>query len=117
MKGFLSHCGWNSVLESMCAGVPILAWPMMADQPLNAKMVEEELKIGLRIDGPPFRGGGSGLVRWEEVERKVRKLMEGEGGDEARRKVREMAEAARQAMEEGGSSWHALNSVINEICK
>ncbi|KAK4759904.1 hypothetical protein SAY87_023035 [Trapa incisa] len=92
MKGFLSHCGWNSVLEcgwnsvleSICAGVPILAWPMMAEQPLNAKMVEEELKMGLRIDGPAFRGGGGGggLVRWEEVEIKVRELMDGEGGEE-----------------------------------
>ena len=41
VQGFLSHCGWNSVLESICAGVPILAWPMLAEQPLNARMVVE----------------------------------------------------------------------------
>ncbi|GAB2246490.1 hypothetical protein Droror1_Dr00001983 [Drosera rotundifolia] len=39
VTGFLSHRGWNSVLESVCAGVPILGWPMMAEQHLNAKMV------------------------------------------------------------------------------
>lgn len=106
------------MLESICARVPILAWPVMADQPLNAKMVEEELRIGLRIVGPPFReGGGGSLVRWEEVERKVRELMAGDEGKEARRKVMEIAEAARQAVEEGGSSWNNLNSLINELFK
>lgn len=115
MKGFLSHCGWNSVIESICAGVPILAWPMMADQPLNAKMVEEELGIGLRVNGLPFKGG-VGLVRCDEVERKVRELMEGERGKEARRKARDLAEAARRAVEDGGSSWQTLNSLLKETC-
>ncbi|XP_039158609.1 UDP-glycosyltransferase 90A1-like [Eucalyptus grandis] len=50
VQGFLSHCGWNSVLESLCAGVPILAWPMMAEQPLNARMVAEEMGAGLRVE-------------------------------------------------------------------
>ncbi|CAK9161336.1 unnamed protein product [Ilex paraguariensis] len=47
---FLSHCGWNSVIENKCAKVQILAWPMMAEQPLNARMVMEEIKIGLRVE-------------------------------------------------------------------
>ncbi|KAF3634997.1 putative UDP-glycosyltransferase 90A1-like [Capsicum annuum] len=49
IQGFLSHCGWNSVLESVCAKVPILALPFMAEQHINARMVTEELGVGLRI--------------------------------------------------------------------
>ncbi|XVF60340.1 hypothetical protein PTKIN_Ptkin08bG0037200 [Pterospermum kingtungense] len=58
VKWLLSHCGWNSVLESICAGVPILAWPMLAEQPLNARMVVEELKAGIRLQTC------DGKVRW-----------------------------------------------------
>ncbi|KAJ0260957.1 Glycosyltransferase [Hirschfeldia incana] len=71
VKGFLSHCGWNSAQESICAGVPMLAWPMMAEQPLNAKLVVEELKVGVRIETED--GSGVGLVTREELSRKVYK--------------------------------------------
>ncbi|KAL4577944.1 hypothetical protein LXL04_014059 [Taraxacum kok-saghyz] len=50
VKGFVSHCGSNSVLESICSEVPILAWPIMAEQPLNARMVVEEIKIDLQVE-------------------------------------------------------------------
>lgn len=110
VTGFLSHCGWNSVLESICAKVPILAWPMMAEQPLNARMVTDDIKVGLRVDKC-----NDGLVRNEELEKKVKELMEGEMGKEARKKVREMGQAALEAVEEGGSSWHTLNQLIDQI--
>ncbi|KAA8530253.1 hypothetical protein F0562_004962 [Nyssa sinensis] len=113
VQGFLSHCGWNSVLESMCAKVPLLAWPMMAEQPLNARLVTEELKVGLRVE--TCNGSVRGFVKWEGLVKTVRELMEGEMGKEARRKVKEVGEAAKKAMEEGGSSWSTLNELINEI--
>ena len=69
VKGFLSHCGWNSAQESICTGVPLLAWPMMAEQPLNAKLVVEELKVGVRIE--TVDGSVEGLVTREELSRKV----------------------------------------------
>lgn len=69
VKGFLSHCGWNSALESICVGVPLLAWPMMAEQPLNAKLVVEELKIGVRIETKD--GTVNGFVTREELSLKV----------------------------------------------
>ncbi|KAF8399274.1 hypothetical protein HHK36_015139 [Tetracentron sinense] len=100
--GFMSHCGWNSVLESICACVPILAWPMMAEQHLNARMVAEELGVGLRILAES--GSVRGFVKWENIEKMVRELMEGGKGKEVRKKVKEIGEAARRAMEEGGSS-------------
>nr|AYC63493.1 UDP-glycosyltransferase [Scoparia dulcis] len=113
VQGFLSHCGWNSVLEGICAEVPIVAWPMMADQFLNAKMVEEEIKIGVRVntvDGTP-----KGFVRRESLKNTVVEVMEGEKGKELRDKVKEVAEEARKAMAEGGSSWHELNGIVDEI--
>ncbi|CAI0455364.1 unnamed protein product [Linum tenue] len=111
--GFLSHCGWNSVMESVCAGVAMLAWPMMAEQPLNARMVAEEVKVGIRVEG----SGRTGFVRRGALEKAVRELMAGEKGKEVRRNAKEYAEKAMQAMEEGsGSSWKTLNLLIDELC-
>ncbi|KAL7221212.1 hypothetical protein ACSBR1_023209 [Camellia fascicularis] len=50
VQGFLSHCGWNSVLESVCAEVPILAWLMVAEKHLNERMLVEEIKVCLRVE-------------------------------------------------------------------
>nr|AUI41134.1 uridine 5'-diphospho-glucosyltransferase 20 [Rhodiola rosea] len=109
VKGFLSHCGWNSVTESLCAGVPILAWPMMAEQHLNARMVVEELKVGVRAE--TCDGTVRGFVKAEGVERSVKRLF---GDDEVRRRVAEVKEMAAAAVAEGGSSWRALTELIDE---
>ncbi|KAL8457739.1 hypothetical protein ACS0TY_035559 [Phlomoides rotata] len=114
VKGFLSHCGWNSVIESISAGVPILALPFMAEQHMNARFVVEELGAGLRI--MPNGGSVRGFVAAEEVERKVREMMGGEEGVAARRKVAEYAAATSDAMKEGGSSVRTLDLLIDEMC-
>ncbi|KAK4417748.1 UDP-glycosyltransferase 90A1 [Sesamum alatum] len=115
VQGFLSHCGWNSVLEGICAEVPILAWPMMAEQHLNARMVEEEIKIGFRVN--TVDGSAKGFVTSKSLTYTVLELMEGEKGKTVREKVKEVAKAARKAMAEGGSSWHALNNILSETLK
>ncbi|KAI4346998.1 hypothetical protein L6164_007852 [Bauhinia variegata] len=114
VKGFLSHCGWNSVLESICAGVPILAWPVMAEQHLNVRMVEEEMKVGFRV--PTCNGSVRGFVKWEGLTEQVRDLMEGEKGKKARNKVQQLAAVANKAVQEGGSSCQALDSLIRQMC-
>ncbi|KAM5581609.1 UDP-glycosyltransferase 90A1-like [Rosa sericea] len=114
VEGFLSHCGWNSAMEAICAGVPILAWPMMAEQPLNARMVVEEIKVGLRVE--TCDGSVRGFVKAEGLEKMVKKLMEGQEGEVVRKKVKEVGEVARKAVEEGGSSWQTLQSLIDEAC-
>ncbi|KAK6928332.1 UDP-glucuronosyl/UDP-glucosyltransferase [Dillenia turbinata] len=113
VKGFLSHCGWNSVMESICAKVPILAWPMMAEQHLNARMVVEEVKIGLRVE--TVDGTVRGFVKWEGLEKMVKELMEGEMGINLSKNVKELGDMARKAMEEGGSSGKTLDLLVNDV--
>ncbi|XP_062153314.1 UDP-glycosyltransferase 90A1-like [Alnus glutinosa] len=113
VQGFLSHCGWNSVLESICAGVPILAWPMLAEQPLNARMVAEEIKVGLRVE--TVDGSVRGFVKWEGLEKMVKELMEGEMGKEVRKKVKEFAMMAKKAVDDGGSSSRTMDLLIDEL--
>ncbi|KAK1436691.1 hypothetical protein QVD17_02473 [Tagetes erecta] len=111
--GFLSHCGWNSVLESMCAGLPILAMPLMAEQHLNARMVVEEIGMGLRLwpNGMVARG----IVGSKEVAKMVVELMEGDGGKRVRKRVNEVREVALGAMKVNGSSSSTLDSLIDHV--
>ncbi|KAH0648274.1 hypothetical protein KY285_033522 [Solanum tuberosum] len=88
IKGYLSHCGWNSILESICAKVLILALPFVVEQHLNARMVTEEIGVGLRI--MPRNGLVRGFVEAEEVEKMVRELMEGEKGEMVRKNWEKM---------------------------
>ncbi|KAK1359528.1 Glycosyltransferase [Heracleum sosnowskyi] len=114
VKGFLSHCGWNSALESICAKVPILGWPMMAEQPLNVRMVVEEIKVGLRVE--TCDGTVRGFVKWEGLSKMVKELMEGEMGKVVRKNVEEIGDAAAKAvLEESGSSWKYLDHLIEDI--
>ncbi|KAI5440931.1 UDP-glycosyltransferase 43 [Lathyrus oleraceus] len=111
--GFVSHCGWNSILESLWYGVPIATWPVYAEQQMNAfEMVRElGLAVEIRLD---YRVG-SDLVRAEEVENGVSKLMN--GSDEVRKKVKEMSEKCRVALTDNGSSYTNLVSLIQELTK
>ncbi|WVZ64578.1 hypothetical protein U9M48_014076 [Paspalum notatum var. saurae] len=116
VRGFLSHCGWNSVLESVTAGVPLAAWPMHADQPFNARLLVDELKIAVRVqtNDRTLRG----LVTSEEVSKVVKVLMLGAGaeGERAAMRVAELSARAKEAMAERGPSWEALKDMINELC-
>uniref|UniRef100_A0A0A8ZQ30 Glycosyltransferase n=1 Tax=Arundo donax TaxID=35708 RepID=A0A0A8ZQ30_ARUDO len=114
VRGFLSHCGWNSVLESVAAGVPLAVWPMHADQPFNAKFLVSELKIAVRVQTSD--GTIRGLVTSEEVSKVVRALMVGEEGVEMAKNVVELSKGAKEALAGGGSSWKAVEDMISELC-
>ncbi|KZV38320.1 zeatin O-glucosyltransferase-like [Dorcoceras hygrometricum] len=110
--GFLSHCGWNSCMESISMGVPIAAWPMHSDQPRNAVLITEILKIGVTVKG---WGSGGESVRSCGVERALRKLMVSEEGDEMRRRAARLGGAVRNAVAEGGAAQLELESFISHI--
>ena len=71
---FMTHCGWNSTLEGIMAGLPLLCWPLYAEQRLNKVLIVEEMKFGVVL-----RGYDDEVVKAEEVEAKVRWVMEGAG--------------------------------------
>jgi hypothetical protein len=103
--GFVTHCGWNSVLEAVCAGVPMVAWPLYAEQRLNRVILVEEIGIAL-----PMKESESGFVSTAEVEKQVRELMEPESdeGRSIRERILSMKNEAKAALCEGGSSCMAL---------
>ncbi|KAA8526164.1 hypothetical protein F0562_007736 [Nyssa sinensis] len=105
--GFVSHCGWNSTLESIWCGVPVATWPLYAEQQMNAfELVRElglavELKLDYRRDSF-WSSDEVGLLTAEEIESGIRQVMI---DGEIRKKVKEMKEKSRVAMMEGGSSY------------
>nr|UTM61880.1 UDP-glycosyltransferase 20354 [Pueraria montana var. lobata] len=104
--GFLTHCGWNSVLESVVNGVPLVAWPLYAEQKMNAVFVTEVVKVALR---PTV--GENGLVEREEIASVVKILMEGEEGKKLLHRMKELKEAAATAITENGSSTMQISQL------
>ncbi|CAK9168792.1 unnamed protein product [Ilex paraguariensis] len=92
--GFVSHCGWNSIMESMKFGVPIIAMPMHIDQPVNARMVEE---VGVSME---VVRDGIGRLHREEIAKVIRKVVVDNSGEVVRRKARELSEKIRLKGEE-----------------
>jgi len=109
----VSHCGWNSIVESLWYGVPIDTWPVYAEQQMNVFEMVRELGLAVEIRLDYMMGGD--LVRAEEVESGVTILMN--NSDEIRRKVKEMSEMYRVALMDNGSSYTNLVSLIQELTK
>ncbi|XP_078152077.1 UDP-glycosyltransferase 73C4-like [Carex rostrata] len=119
--GFLTHSGWNSTIESICNGVPMITWPHFGDQFLNEIFVVDVLKIGIRIGVDKSIVWGSEksdeiMVRRDDVERKVLELMDEEKeGMERKVRARELGDKAKKAMEEGGSSYKKIELLIQVV--
>ncbi|KAL3623359.1 hypothetical protein CASFOL_032175 [Castilleja foliolosa] len=113
--GFLTHCGWNSTLEGVCAGVPMITWPMFAEQFYNEKFIVSVLGIGVRV-GVESCMNSEGLVKCDQVRVAIEKVMdESEDGVERRKKAKEIAKMAGNAVEEGASSFLNLTNLIQDV--
>ncbi|KAK4271288.1 hypothetical protein QN277_019999 [Acacia crassicarpa] len=108
--GFLTHCGWNSMTESLCAGKPVVCWPFFAEQQTNCRYACVEWGIGMEV-GP--------VVEREEVRRVVVEVMEGssEKGREMKEKALEWKKKAEAATRPGGSSYQNLEKVLDMLLK
>ncbi|RDX58704.1 Hydroquinone glucosyltransferase, partial [Mucuna pruriens] len=101
--GFLTHCGWNSILESVVSGVPFIAWPLFAEQRMNAFMLQNDVKVALRPNV-----SDNGLVLRQEIVSVVKCLMEGEEGKKLRYRIKDLQEAAAKSLAENGSSTNHI---------
>ncbi|EEF42833.1 UDP-glycosyltransferase 73C12-like [Ricinus communis] len=116
--GFLTHCGWNSTLEGLCAGIPMITWPLFAEQFYNERFIVQILKIGVRLGSEFSVKLSEEKKSWEEVKRAIDQLMdEAEEGEERRKRAEELGKMARKAIEEGGSSHLNMISLIEDIKK
>ncbi|WCJ17960.1 UDP-glycosyltransferase 88A1 [Euphorbia peplus] len=109
--GFVTHCGWNSVLEAIWAGIPMVAWPLYAEQRINRIAMVQDMKIALSMDESEHE-----LVTALEVEKKVSQLMDAESSKLVRQQIIFMKHAAMEALSEGGSS-HVNLSKLMELLK
>ncbi|CAM0958630.1 unnamed protein product [Alopecurus aequalis] len=104
---FITHSGWNSTLESICAGVPVISWPSGGDQQTNCRYQCKEWGVGLEMDGHVRRDSVSGLVT---------ELMEGGRGREMRKKAQEWKEkAAKATTKHTGSSRRNFDNLLRDV--
>lgn len=116
--GFVTHCGWNSCIEGASAGVPMITWPLFAEQFSNEKLIVDVLKIGIAIGAKICHDmeGERTMVSKEEIRRTVNELMgRGEEADGRRQRAWELGKLARRAVEEGGSSYNDISGLIKDL--
>ncbi|BFG42558.1 hypothetical protein CerSpe_288320 [Prunus speciosa] len=107
---FVTHCGWNSTLEALSLGVPMVAVPQWTDQSTNARFIMDVWKMGLKAQADE-----KGIVRREEIANCVREILEGERGKEIRKNASKWKELAKNAVDEGGSSDKNIDEFIAKL--
>ncbi|CAB4270867.1 unnamed protein product [Prunus armeniaca] len=103
---FFSHNGWNSTLESICEGIPMICMPCSADQMMNARYVSDVWKVGLQLE--------HGVER-NEIAKTIRKLMVEKQGEDIKDTALKLMEKATLCFKEAGSSYQSLDSLVKHI--
>ena len=102
---FLTHCGWNSTLESISGGVPVICWPFFSEQPTNCRYACTTWGIGMEVNPD---------VKCDDIKALVKEMMEGENGKKMRQKALEWRKKAEVATDIGGSSYNNFDRFIKE---
>lgn len=108
---FVTHCGWNSTLESISCGVPVVAFPQWTDQGTNAKLIEDVWKTGVRV-----HANEDGMVKSGDIRKCIEEVMDGqEKSLELRGNAKKWKVLAREAMEENGTSYNNLQTFFQGV--
>ncbi|KAL1825154.1 hypothetical protein ACET3Z_011932 [Daucus carota] len=103
---FLTHSGWNSTLESLVEGVPMICWPYFVDQQVNSRLVQEVWKVGIDLKDSCDR------VTFEKA---VREIME-DKKNEFESSASKIAKLAQQSVaDQGGSTRYNFNRLVEDI--
>ncbi|KAL5058251.1 hypothetical protein RYX36_029855 [Vicia faba] len=118
--GIVTHCGWNSILESLSVGLPMITWPMFAEQFYNEKLLVDVLKIGVPVGAKENKSWNSisveAVVKREEIGKAVKILMgSSQESEEMRIRAKKLGDAAKRSIEEGGDSYNNLVQLIDEL--
>ncbi|KAL5848423.1 hypothetical protein ACOSQ4_006436 [Xanthoceras sorbifolium] len=107
---FMTHCGWNSTLEALSLGVPLVAMPQYSEQKMNAKFIADVWEIGVRV-----RVNEKGIVTKEEIEKCVRQIMEGERGQQIKGNSQKFKKLAKEAVDDVGSSDKNIHEFVAKL--
>ncbi|KAF2325574.1 hypothetical protein GH714_030671 [Hevea brasiliensis] len=107
---FITHCGWNSTLEALSLGVPMVAMPQWTDQPTNAKFITDVWQVGIRV-----KVDEKGIVTKEEVERCIREVMEEDAGNEMKKNSEKWKKLACMAVDEGGAPNKNMEEFVTKL--
>ncbi|KAK7343355.1 hypothetical protein VNO77_12025 [Canavalia gladiata] len=117
--GVVTHCGMNTVLETVDAALPMVTWPLFAEQFFNEKLLVDVLGIGVPVGSKKWSNWnefGNEIVKREDIAKAIGLLMGGgEENVERRRKVKALSDAAKKAIQPGGSSYNSLKGLIQEL--
>ncbi|CAL5336933.1 unnamed protein product [Camellia sinensis] len=107
---FFSHCGWNSTIEALSLGVPMVVMPQCTDQTTNAKFVQDVWKVGIKV-----KVNEKGIVGREEVEDCIREVMGGDRGEELKKNAIKWRDLAKEAISEGGTSDKDIDELVSKL--
>ncbi|KAI3881216.1 hypothetical protein MKX03_015921 [Papaver bracteatum] len=107
---FVTHCGWNSTLEALSLGVPMVAMPQWSDQTTNAKCIEDVWRVGVRA-----KMDDNGMVNRRNLEESIKEVMEGERRDVIKKNAVRLQELAIEAVDEGGTSDKNIEEFASKI--
>ncbi|KAK3204223.1 hypothetical protein Dsin_018269 [Dipteronia sinensis] len=108
---FVTHCGWNSTLESLVSGVAVVAYPQCSDQTTNSMLIEKEWRTGVRV-----KLNEQGVAEREEIGRCLKVVMG--GGEQTQvlsENVKKWKNLTRDAAKDGGSSHNNLKAFVDEF--